>query len=157
MAAAQRHSPFGVGVIAFVLAVSVSIGFYIFAYLPVITARPQIPEEILEPEKTIEILIIAGSADPEQEQNYIQKRVEVQLGFDNKVIWINKDTTAHTVTTDNNVIDKYSGLFDSLETVGLVKPGESWEFLFTQEGEFPYHCEPHPWMKGLVKVIKQKF
>ena len=86
MAAAQRHSPFGVGVIAFVLAVSESIGFYIFAYLPVITARPQIPEEILEPEKTIEILIIAGSADPEQEQNVGVEFGRLRAGCDQRQV-----------------------------------------------------------------------
>lgn len=157
MTAEQRHSPFGIGVLAFVLAVGVSIGFYQFAYLPIIMAKPQVPQEILEPEEITEISIITGSADPDQQDNFVPKRVEVQLGFDNIVVWNNEDNTAHTVTTDNGHADRYSGLFDSLDTIGLVKPGESWEFLFTEEGEFPYHCEPHPWMKGVVKVIKQKF
>jgi plastocyanin len=157
MAAEQKHSPFGIGLIAFIIGIGVSIGFYQFAYLPVILAKPQVPEEILNPEKTAEIMIIKGSVDPEQQDNFIPKRVEVQLGFDNKVVWLNEDDTAHTVTTDDDHIDRYSGLFDSLDTIGLVKPGETYEFLFTEEGEFPYHCQPHPWMKGVVKVIKQKF
>lgn len=157
MTAPQKHSPFGIGVIAFVLAVGVSIGFYQFAYLPVIIAKPQISEDILEPERITEIMIVVGSSSPEQEESYIPKRAEIQLGLDNKVVWINEDDVGHTVTTDNGALDKYSGLFDSLETVGLLKPGEMYEFLFTQEGEFPYHCEPHPWMKGEVRVIKQKF
>jgi plastocyanin len=150
-------TPFGIGVLAFVLAVGVSIGFYQFAYLPIVTAKPQIPEEILKPEQTTEVKMIDGSANPEQVENFVPSLVQVQLGLDNKVVWINEDSTAHTVTTDTGHADRYSGLFDSLETVGLVKPGESYEFLFTEEGEFPYHCNPHPWMKGVVKVIKQKF
>jgi plastocyanin len=157
MASAPKHSPFGIGVVAFILAIGVSIGFYQFAYLPYVTAKPQISLEILEPERTTEIKIIVGSVDVEQQDNFMPKRVEVQLGFDNRVVWINEDTIGHTVTTDDDAVDRYSGLFDSLDTIGLIQPGQTYEFLFTQEGEFPYHCSPHPWMKGTVKVIKQKF
>ncbi|MEM2759328.1 MAG: plastocyanin/azurin family copper-binding protein [Nitrososphaerales archaeon] len=157
MTTTQKHSPFGIGLIAFIIGIGVSIGFYQFAYLPYVNLKPAIAEEILNPERVTEILIIKGSFDPEQVDNYIPKRVEVQLGFDNKVVWKNEDTLGHTVTTDNGHVDRYSGPFDSLATIGLVKPGAEYEFLFTQEGEFPYHCEPHPWMKGVVKVIKQKF
>ncbi len=155
----QQHSPFGIGVIAFVIAVGVSIGYYQFFYLPAINAKPVIAKEVLEPLKTAEIRIIAGSANPQQQDNFVPKLTEVQLAVNNKVVWTNEDGTAHTVTSDNDAIDKYSGLFDSLKTkgVGLVQPGKTYEFLFTQPGEFPYHCEPHPWMKGIVKVQKQKF
>ena len=157
MAVVNKHSPFGIGVIAFLIAVSVSIGFYQFAYLPIITAKPQIPEDILEPKETSEIRIISGSFSPEQDDSYIPKRVELYLGLNNKVVWINEDEIGHTITTDNDSEDQFSGRFDSLDIMGILKPGETYEFLFTQEGEFPYHCEPHPWMKGVVKVIKQKF
>ncbi len=153
----QQHSPFGIGVIAFVIAVGVSIGYYQFFYLPTINAKPVIPEEVLKPEKTVEIKIITGSANPQQQDNFVPKLVEIQLAVNNKVIWTNEDGTAHTVTSDNDAIDKYSGPFDSRKTIGLVQQGKTYEFLFTQPGEFPYHCEPHPWMKGIIKVQKQKF
>lgn len=157
MTTTQQHSPFGIGVIAFVIAIGVSISYFQFIYLPTINLKPVIPHEILNPLKTAEIKMIAGSSNPQQGDNFIPKRVEVQLTVDNRVVWINEDSIGHTVTTDNNAIDKYTGRFDSLETIGTVPPGETFEFLFTQEGEFPYHCEPHPWMKGMVKVLKQKF
>jgi len=157
MASTQQHSAFGIGFIAFVVAVGVSIGFYQLVYIPAISAKPQIPEEILNPLTTTEIKIISGSADPEQQDNFVPKLVEVELAANNKVTWINDDDIGHTVTTDTDAIDKYTGRFDSLDTIGLVQPGKSYEFLFTQEGEFPYHCEPHPWMTGLVKVVRQKF
>lgn len=157
MSTTQKQSPFGIGVIAFMIAVGFSLGFYQFAYLPIISAKPVIPEEILEPLGTKEIMIIVGSADPEQPDNFLPKRVDLQLGIDNLVVWINEDDTAHTVTTDTEHADQYSGLFDSLSTIGLVKPGEEYEFLFTEIGEFPYHCVPHPWMKGVVKVTPRKF
>ncbi len=157
MASTQQHSAFGIGFIAFVVAVGVSIGFYQLVYIPTISAKPQIPEEILNPLTTTEIKIISGSADPQQQDNFVPKLVEVELAANNEVIWINDDDIGHTVTTDTDAIDRYTGRFDSLDTIGLVQPGQSYEFLFTQEGEFPYHCEPHPGMTGLVKVVKQKF
>lgn len=157
MASTQQYSPFSIGVIAFVIAIGVSIGYFQFVYLPEINKKPVIAQEILEPPKTTEIMIITGSADPQQQDNFIPKLVEIELAVNNKVVWINEDSIGHTVTTDKDAIDKYTGRFDSLDTIGLVQPGQSYEFLFTQEGEFAYHCEPHPWMTGMVKVLKQKF
>ena len=157
MASTQQHSAFGIGFIACVVAVGVSIGFYQLVYIPEISAKPQIPKEVLNPLTTTEIKIISGSSDPQQQDNFTPKRVEVELAANNKVVWTNEDSIGHTVTSDNDAIDRYTGPFDSLKTIGLVQPGKSYEFLFTQEGEFPYHCEPHPWMTGLVKVVKQKF
>jgi plastocyanin len=157
MASTQQHSPFSIGVIAFVIAIGVSISYFQFVYLPEINKKPVIAPEILEPKTTTEIRIIAGSADPQQQDNFIPKLVDVELSVNNKVIWINEDSIGHTITTDNDAIDKYTGRFDSLDTIGLVQPGQTFEFLFTQEGEFAYHCEPHPWMTGMVKVLKQKF
>jgi len=157
MASTQQYSPFSIGVIAFVIAIGVSIGYFQFVYLPEINKKPVIAQEILEPPKTTEIMIITGSADPQQQDNFIPKLVEIELAVNNKVVWINEDSIGHTVTTDKDAIDKYTGRFDSLDTIGLVQPGQTYEFLFTQEGEFAYHCEPHPWMTGMVKVLKQKF
>ncbi len=157
MATAQQHSAFSVGVIAFVIAVGVSIGYFQFSYLPYINQKPAVPEEVLNPAQITQITISPGSASPEQEDNYMPKLVQIELAVNNKVVWTNEDGVGHTVTTDNDAKDRYSGRFDSLETIGLVQPGTTFEFLFTQEGEFPYHCEPHPWMTGMVKVLKQKF
>lgn len=30
-------------------------------------------------------------------------------------------------------------------------------FVFTTDGVYPYHCEPHPWMQGKITILKQKF
>ncbi len=157
MTSTQRHSPFGIGVIAFVIAIGVSLGYFQMFYLPEVLKKPVIAKEVLEPTKTAEVKMIEGANNPQQTDNFIPKLIEVQLAVDNKVKWTNEDGIAHSVTTDNDAVDKYSGRFDSLEEFGLVPPGGSWEFLFTHEGEFKYHCEPHPWMKGTVKVLKQKF
>ncbi|MEM3036791.1 MAG: plastocyanin/azurin family copper-binding protein, partial [Nitrososphaerota archaeon] len=50
---------------------------------------------------------------------------------------------AHTVTHNNR-------LFDS----GLFGPGLNWSYSFKEPGLYPYHCIPHPWMKGSVDVTK---
>lgn len=158
MATTQKQSPFSIGVIAFVIVIGVSIGYFQFFYLPYINLKPSVPEEILNPAEVFEIAIAPGSASPDQEDNFLPKQVSVELSINNKVVWTNQDEIGHTVTTDNDAMDPYSGRFDSLEILGgLVQPGESFEFLFTHEGEFPYHCEPHPWMTGTVKVGTSKF
>jgi FtsP/CotA-like multicopper oxidase with cupredoxin domain len=36
---------------------------------------------------------------------------------------------------------------------GVIKPGQSYRFTFTEPGTFAYHTEPHPWMKGTVIVL----
>ncbi|HEX6068072.1 MAG TPA: plastocyanin/azurin family copper-binding protein, partial [Nitrososphaera sp.] len=73
---------------------------------------------------------------------------------DSHVVWENHDETPHTVTTDDGYVDQINGPFDTLPTIGLVAPGESWEFTFTKVGTYAYHCEPHPWMQGEVEVIE---
>ncbi len=58
------------------------------------------------------------------------------------VTWTNYDSIGHTVTSDEG--DEFrSPLFGSNETFSHT---------FNQPGEYLYHCEPHPNMKGLVTV-----
>jgi plastocyanin len=65
--------------------------------------------------------------------------IEAQTG--DTVAWRNTGRMAHTITAD-------SGAFDS----GMVAPGATWERHFTTPGTYAYHCAPHPWMRGVVKV-----
>ncbi|MDO7727623.1 MAG: plastocyanin/azurin family copper-binding protein, partial [Nitrosopumilus sp.] len=74
--------------------------------------------------------------------------------IENHVIWMNDDITPHTVTADHRHMDSYSGEFGS---AGVVMPGESYEFLFTEPQELHYHCDPHPWMVGSLIVEKSRF
>lgn len=137
-----------------IVGVSIGIGYYQLYYLPELTAKPKVSKEILEPVQTTNIEMIKGAANPEQKDNFIPKLVNIQLGIDNKVIWTNKDDTAHTVTPDVAYKDGYSGEFGSL---GVVKPGTTYEFLFTEDAKLSYHCSPHPWMKGSLEITKQRF
>jgi plastocyanin len=145
---------YGIGVIAVIVGISIGIGYYQMYYLPESLAKPKVSEEILNPPDKMEIAMIMGSDSQEQKDNFVPKLVNIQLGVDNRAIWVNNDITAHTVTPDKAYADSYSGEFGSS---GVVKPGESYEFLFTEAAEISYHCSPHPWMIGKVVVTKQRF
>ena len=75
--------------------------------------------------------------------NFSPASVSVPAG--SKVTWVNCDTAgqpSHTSTADG-------GAWNS----ALLPPGAT----FTREfgnavGAFPYHCEPHPGMRGTVTV-----
>ena len=145
---------YGIGIIAIIVGISIGIGYYQLYYLPELTAKPKVSKEILEPVQVTNIEMIKGASSPEQKDNFVPKLVPIQLGIDNKVIWTNKDETPHTVTPDKPYEDKYSGKFGS---PGVVKPGTTYEFLFTEDATISYHCEPHPWMKGSLEITKQRF
>lgn len=35
---------------------------------------------------------------------------------------------------------------------GPIEPGERRSLTFTRAGTFPFHCTPHPFMRGLIVV-----
>lgn len=154
MSAPTSSHAYGIGIMAIIVGAAVGIGYYQMYYLPESLAKPKVSHEILEPVGKTEISIILGSANPEQADNFIPKLVNIQLGVDNHVVWTNHDDTAHTVTPDHRMADSYSGDFGS---VGVIKPGETYEFLFTEANVVEYHCTPHPWMKGSLEITKQRF
>jgi plastocyanin len=47
----------------------------------------------------------------------------------------------HTVTATD-------GRFDS----GNIEPGERRSLTFSRAGTFPFHCTPHPFMRGEIVV-----
>jgi plastocyanin len=145
---------YGIGVIAVIIGMSVSVVFYTSFYLPESLAKPSVSEHILNPDNGDFIIEIVSGAVIEGNENYVPNQASVLLGISNKVIWQNNDDTAHTVTPDHRATDAYSGDFGSL---GVLKPGESYEFLFTETNEIHYHCTPHPWMKGKITVDLSRF
>ncbi len=154
MSTTTTSHAYGVGIITVIVGLAVGLGYYQMFYLPEESAKPSVSEAILEPVKETIIEMIPGSAQPNQQDNFVPKLVNIQLGIDNHLIWVNNDDVAHTVTPDHRVEDSYSGEFGS---PGVVLAGESYEFLFTEDHEINYHCEPHPWMTGIVIVTKQRF
>ena len=143
----------GIGMIALIIGMSASVVFYTSFYLPESMAKPSVSEHILEPEDDFIIEIVPGAV-VEGNKNYVPNNAVVTLTINNKVIWQNNDDTAHTVTPDHRSEDSYSGEFGS---PGVMKPGESYEFLFTEPQDVPYHCTPHPWMEGTISVELSRF
>jgi plastocyanin len=144
---------YGIGLITVIVGMSVGLIFYTGFYLPESLAKPSVSEHILEPTETFEIEIVMGAVI-EGNPNYVPNKPTITLELNNHVIWINNDDTAHTVTPDHRAQDSYSGDFES---PGVIIPGETYEFLFTEPQEIPYHCAPHPWMTGSIKVEKGRF
>ena len=153
MSKATSSHAYGIGVIALIIGISVSFVFYTSFFVPESLLKPSVSEHILNPEIDFIIEIVPGAVIDGNE-NYVPNQAKVLLGISNKVIWQNNDDTAHTVTPDHRTSDAYSGDFGS---VGVIKPGESFEFLFTDAQEILYHCEPHPWMTGKISIDLSRF
>ena len=67
----------GISIIAFIVAVGVSMGYYQFVYLPQLM-QSQFRPEVLNPPQTIKISISPGSSQPSQIKNFVPKK-EMEL------------------------------------------------------------------------------
>ncbi|MFQ5475871.1 MAG: copper-binding protein [Nitrosopumilus sp.] len=74
---------------------------------------------------------------------------DVEIFIGDTIIWKNADTAFHDVTSgsEDNGPD---GIFAS----GTFSPGKSFSYKFSEIGVFPYYCTLHPWMSGVVNVVK---
>jgi plastocyanin len=153
MSSPTSSHAYGIGMIAIIIGMSVSIIFYTSFYIPESLTKPSVSEHILNPDGDLIIEIVPGAVIDGNE-NYVPNKANALLGISNNVIWKNLDDTPHTVTPDHRASDSYSGDFGS---IGVIKSGESFEFLFTEAQEIPYHCEPHPWMTGTINIEKSRF
>jgi len=145
----------GISVITFVVAVAVSMGYYQFVYIPQASAKPTLPEEVVNPAEVTEVTIAEGASLPTNGQFFVPKETRATIGLSNKVVWTNTDITGHTVTTDDGYTDLINGVFDSVQQSGsIIMPGQTFEFTFTQVGQYAYHCEPHPHMQGSIEIVE---
>jgi len=69
-------------------------------------------------------------------------QLQVKVGA--TVMWTNKDTVAHTVTSDT------AGVFDS----GAINAGATFKFTFSQAGTFTYHSTSDSGWAGTVTVTQ---
>jgi plastocyanin len=70
---------------------------------------------------------------------FVPARIEVSAGT--TIVWTNRGQVTHTVTADD-------GSFES----GNIDPGKQRGLTFARAGTFPFHCTPHPFMKGVIVV-----
>jgi plastocyanin len=70
----------------------------------------------------------------------------LQVSTGATVTWTNEDAQPHTATSGANVTP--DGRFDS----GILAPAATFDFTFTEAGDYPYFCILHPNMVGSVTV-----
>jgi plastocyanin len=86
------------------------------------------------------VIMPAGSAENPR-LSFTPSLIKLVIGVNNTVIWKNEDVEWHTA--HSNIPE-----FDSK----MIPPGTSFAHTFLRAGSYPYHCDPHPWMTGLVIV-----
>lgn len=58
------------------------------------------------------------------------------------VTWANKDSIGHNAAAD-----------DASWKTAILSSGQSVSVTFDKAGTYPYHCTPHPFMKGTIVVV----
>ena len=101
------------------------------------------------PQVSAEIVSIPeGSGAPGCEETYecyIPATLNISTGT--TVVCENNDSAAHLATSGTSDGGP-DGVFDS----GMIMAGATYEFEFSNKGEFVYYCLVNPWMVGTVIV-----
>ncbi len=88
-----------------------------------------------------------GGNDPGPNEVWIDEMAfgpfNLTVSVGSTVTWTNHDAVSHTVTSD--ALDQ----FDS----GTMTNGETFQFTFTEVGQYLYHCALHPEMHGMITVV----
>ena len=77
---------------------------------------------------------------------YLPNEIRVTAG--QTIIFDNVDGNQHTVTSVKSGTTEYDGQFDS----GLLQPGEKFELILDEKGNYHYFCALHPGMQGTIIV-----
>ena len=94
------------------------------------------------------VSIPEGSGAPgceETDECYIPSTLNISAGT--TVVWENNDAAAH-LATSGTPDGGPDGVFDS----GMIMGGATYEYEFSETGEFVYYCLVHPWMVVTVVV-----
>ena len=100
-------------------------------------------EAAKEPTK---IVIPEGAAIQEEGQIFYDPEI-IDVTVGTTILWENVDSTMHTATS-GNPDSGADGVFDS----DILSTGDTFEFTFTDAGNYEYYCILHPWMVGTVNV-----
>lgn len=88
-------------------------------------------------------IVVAGKTARLKIANYSFVPAKMTVTVGTKITVTNVDATAHTVTAR-------SGAFDT----GTVNPGKTKTFTVTRAGTYPYYCQFHAFMTGMLTVVK---
>lgn len=75
-------------------------------------------------------------------ENFAFSPATVNVAVGSTVVWTQKDSVAHTVTSDNN----------AWTNSGPLNQGATFSHTFTKPGTYTYHCAIHPNMTGAIVV-----
>ncbi|MDA3836835.1 MAG: cupredoxin family copper-binding protein [Nanoarchaeota archaeon] len=74
--------------------------------------------------------------------NFAYSPVDLEINVGDTVSWENRDTIAHTITSEEG----------SELNSRLLGKGEKYIHTFNTRGTYDYYCKPHPYMKGSIIV-----
>ena len=95
---------------------------------------------------TVEVEILNG-ATTLADRSYSPNPIQITVG--DTIRFVNNDNALHTATSGSGgSLPQPSNVFDS----GYIGPNKVAEVTINEVGEFPYYCQLHPTMVGLVKV-----
>jgi len=102
------------------------------------------------------VTIVEGASLATSDKTFEPKIIKVIIGVNNTVRWVNQDVTFNTIIADNMSDQEFwkaTNPDESSNVDQLLSPGETFEYTFTKPGQFGYHGEPHPHMRGTVIVL----
>ena len=94
-------------------------------------------------------------------KDYAYARPNIKITKGTRVTWTNQDTVEHNVMQqhdDSDVAHAAPSVADVRPDVfagPLLAKGGRYSFTFTEVDSYPYHCAPHPAMKGTVVVTEK--
>lgn len=74
-------------------------------------------------------------------QDFLFRPARLEIAAGTTILWVNNGQVTHTVSAED-------ASFDS----GPIGPGERRGLTFSRAGTFPFHCTPHPFMRGVIVV-----
>jgi plastocyanin len=92
------------------------------------------------------VSIVKGASSPSVSKTYDPSPLTIMRGT--MVLWTNKDSSLHTVTSGLPEQGSVGDLFDS----SIISPEETFSYTFNKPGTFDYSCTLHPFMHGQVIV-----
>jgi plastocyanin len=90
---------------------------------------------------TYSLIFIVNGASLGKEVAFSPWNATVVIGQNNTVHWVNLDTVNQTITGSSNLFN------------ATIAPQASWNFTFTNPGNYSYTSPAYPWENGSVTVI----
>ena len=123
--------------IAIVAVVILGIGGFLF-----FSGKYSAPPTSVENTPTSETQEFASDSVSIETENFAFSPKTIKVKAGGTISFTNKDSVSHTFTADDGSFD--SGLVGDNQTKTITAPSEP--------GEYPFHCTPHPYMKGTLVV-----